>query len=249
MSPPESAFWSIALTELLRRLNTTAQGLAAAEAATRLAAYAPRRLKPRKRSDAASLLFAQFRSPLVLILCLAVALSFSLGNRTDSIIILAIVVVSALLGFWQERGAATAVERLLAMVRVRARVLRDGTATEVALDEVVPGDVVLLSAGRAVPGDCLLLESTDLYVNEATLTGETFPAEKNLATLPADTPLNRRSNALFMGTQVVSGSASALVVQTGRDTEFGKVSERLKLRPPETEFERGVRRFGYPPES
>jgi Mg2+-importing ATPase len=104
---------------------------------------------------------------------------------------------------------------------------------------------VLIKASDVIPGDCLLLESKDLFVDEAALTGETYPVEKLIGTLPAETPLSQRTNSLFMGTHVVSGSARAVVIRTGKETEFGKVSERLKLRPPETEFERGVRRFGY----
>ena len=154
-------------------------------------------------------------------------------------------VVSSLLGFWQERGAANALEKLLAVVQIKAAVRRDGLQVEIPLEEIVPGDIVILAAGDVIPGDCLLLSSNELFVDEATLTGETFPAEKSVTVLPADTPLNQRVNTLFMGTHVVSGSAQALVLATGTETEFGKVSERLVLRPPMTEFERGVRRFGF----
>jgi Mg2+-importing ATPase len=114
----------------------------------------------------------------VLLLLGATAISLFLRDTTDAAIILAIVVASGLLGFWQERGAAGAVEKLLSLVEVKAQVLRGGTAQGVPLGEVVPGDVVLLSAGATAPGDCLLLETRDLFADEATLTGETFPAEK-----------------------------------------------------------------------
>jgi Mg2+-importing ATPase len=124
-------------------------------------------------------------------------------------------------------------------------VLRDGRQVEVTLENVVPGDVVVVSAGSAIPGDCLLLESKDLFVDEATLTGETYPVEKGAEVLPAETSLGKRTNSLFLGTHVVSGTAKAVVVHTARQTEFGKVSDRLQLRPPETDFEHGVRRFGY----
>jgi Mg2+-importing ATPase len=134
---------------------------------------------------------------------------------------------------------------LLEIVQIKATVVRNGDSKEVPVEEVVPGDIVVVKAGDAVPGDCLLLESRDLFVNEAALTGETYPVEKSIGILPPETPLSQRTNSLFMGAHVVSGSARAVVVRTGRETEFGKVSERLKLRPPETEFERGVRRFGY----
>jgi P-type Mg2+ transporter len=134
---------------------------------------------------------------------------------------------------------------LLAMVQIKATALRNGSPQDIPVEEIVPGDIVVLNAGDLVPGDCLVDESKDLFVDEATLTGETYPAEKLAGVLAAETPLAKRTNALWMGTHVVSGSAKALVVITGKQTEFGKVSERLKLRPEETEFERGIRRFGY----
>jgi Mg2+-importing ATPase len=242
---PSQPFWSLPAGEAMGRLGATPKGLSPAEALARLKRYASSRLAPKKRTDALTLLVGQFSSPIVLMLIGAAVISMFLHDPTDAVIILVIVLASGLLGFWQERGAAGAVEKLLSLVEVKARVLREGVPANVALAEVVPGDVVLLSAGATAPGDCLLLDSRDLFADEATLTGETFPAEKSVAVLAAETPLSKRTNFVFMGTHVVSGSGTALVVATGRDTEFGKVSERLKLRPPETDFERGVRRFGY----
>jgi Mg2+-importing ATPase len=163
----------------------------------------------------------------------------------DAGIILGIVVVSGLLSFWQERGATNIVQRLLAIVQVNATVLRDGLSADIPVEQVVPGDMVLLTAGDLIPGDGLILESNELFADEATLTGETYPAEKLPGIVPAETPLAKRTNSLFMGTHVVSGSATAVVVHTAKDTEFGQVSERLRLRATETEFEHGVRRFGY----
>ena len=197
------------------------------------------------RSNAFTLLLAQFKSPIILILLFATGLSFFLHDPVNALIILAIVLVSGLLGFWQEHSATNAVEKLLAMVQIKATVLRDGSPREIALEQIVPGDIVVLNAGDIVPGDCLVDESKDLFVDEATLTGETYPVEKSVGVLAAETPLGKRTNALWMGTHVVSGTARALVASTGKQTEFGKVSERLKLRPQETEFERGIRRFGY----
>jgi Mg2+-importing ATPase len=245
MEQPSPPFWSLPAAQVLARLNTTPRGLRSEAAASRARRYAARRLTPRRRTDAWRLLLGQFASPIVLILLGATILSCFLQDFTDAAIILVIVLASCLLGFWQERGAAGAVEHLLSLVEVKTRVLRDGTVVEVPLDQVVPGDVVLLSAGATAPGDCLLLEARDLFADEATLTGETFPAEKSVAVLAAETPLARRINTLFLGTHVVSGSATGVVTAVGRDTEFGGIAERLKLRPPETDFEHGVRRFGY----
>ena len=215
------------------------------EVRQRLLRYGSNLLKPKKKSDALTLLLAQFKSPIILILIFAAGLSLFLHNPIDATIILVIVLVSGFLGFWQERGAANAVEKLYAIVQIKTTVVRDGDSKEVPIEEVVPGDMVVIKAGDAIPGDCLLLESKDLFVDEAALTGETYPVEKSVGILPPETPLSQRTNSLFMGTHVVSGIARAVVIRTGKETEFGKVSERLKLRPPETEFERGVRRFGY----
>lgn len=245
MNKLQPAFWSIAANETLQQLQTTAQGLTTDEARSRLTRYGANLLKPRKRSDAVSLLVSQFNSPILLILFFATGLSFFLRNPVDALIILAIVLVSGLLGFWQERGAANAVEKLLAIVGTKASALRDGGQKEIPVEEIVPGDIVILNAGDIVPGDCLVHESKDLFIDEATLTGESFPVEKSVGVLAAETALAHRTNALWMGTHVVSGSAKALVITTGKQTEFGKISERLKLRPPETEFERGIRQFGY----
>jgi Mg2+-importing ATPase len=240
-----ACFWSLSTAELLQELDTSPQGLTSAEAQERFGRYGPNRLRAKSRTDPLTLFLAQFKSPIIIILFLAAGLSLFLRDAPDAFIIISIVLVSGLLGFWQERGATDAVDRLLAVVQVRAAILRDGKEQEISVEEVVPGDVTILNAGDVIPGDCAIFEAKDLFVNEAALTGETYPVEKQPGTLPPDTPLSARSNALFMGTHVVSGTAKALMVRTGADTEFGKVSARLRVRPPETEFERGVRRFGY----
>ena len=245
MNQLPSAFWCVSATEMLQHLETAKEGLSSEEARQRLTRYGSNLLKPQKRSDVFTLLLAQFKSPLILILLFATGLSFFLHDPVNALIILTIVLVSGFLGFWQEHSATNAVEQLLAMVQIKATVLRDGDPHEIPVEEIVPGDIVILNAGDIAPGDCLVDESKDLFVDEATLTGETYPVEKSVGVLAAETPLGQRTNSLWMGTHVVSGSAKALVISTGKQTEFGKVSERLKLRPQETDFERGIRQFGY----
>jgi Mg2+-importing ATPase len=241
----EEPFWALSPEEALAAVGSRAAGLSSAEAAARLRQYGENRLAHARRDSDLALLLRQLGNPLVLLLVGAAVISLAVHETHDAAIILMIVFASALLGFWQERGAARAVERLLALVAVRASVVRDGAPHEVAVEEVVPGDVVALSAGSLVPGDCRLLEAKSLFVDEAALTGETYPAEKRPEAVPGDTPLARRTSALFLGTHVVSGTARAVVVRTGRRTEFGRVSERLAARPPETDFELGLQRFGY----
>lgn len=238
-------FWSLPAGELMEQLQASAGGLTGAEASRRLRVYGPNRLQYSKRTDTLRLFLAQFKSPLILILLAAAVVSFFLSEPVDALIIIAIVLLSGVLGFWQEKRAADAVKTLLAIVRTETLVVRDGTQQRVAVEEVVPGDICVFSAGDVIPADALILESKDLFVQEAALTGESFPAEKEAGAIAPETPLMKRINSLFMGTHVISGSAQALVVHTGVATEFGQVSQRLRLQPAETEFEHGVRRFGY----
>jgi len=242
---PLQDFWQIPLVELLRTLDTTSQGITSVEASRRLTQYGPNLPRPQKKSEGISLFLSQFKSPIILILLFAASLSLFLEGLTDALIIFVIIFVSSVLGFWQEHRASNAIKKLLAIVRITSIVIRDGLQKDISSEDIVPGDLVLLSAGTSVPADCIILESKDLFVNEAVLTGETFPVEKTTEITSQETPLAKRTNSLFMGTNVVSGNAKAVVVKTGTQTEFGKVSERLRLRLPETEFERGVRKFGY----
>ena len=176
------------------------KGISSAEAKKRLTRYGANLLKPPKRTDIFTLLISQFKSPIIIILFVATGL------------------VSGLLGFWQERGASNAIEKLLSIVQIKAAVLRDGSSIEIPIEQIVPGDIVVLNAGDIIPGDGLVQESKDLFVDEAMLTGETFPVEKEPAVLPQETPLAQRTNTLWMGTHVVSGSATQLIVRTGRET-------------------------------
>lgn len=238
------AFWSVPAETAMGDLGSSEKGLTGPEIQRRLDKYGHNVLGKRRGSAAGVLLLRQFSNPIVLMLIAAALLSLLLHDPTDAAIILAIVFISGLLGFWQERGAANTVEKLLETVELKTTLVRDGAEAQVPVDEVVPGDVVLLSAGSGIPADCLLLSARDLFVDEAALTGETYPVEKQPGLFSPDTPMALRTNALFLGTHVVSGSGEALVVRTGRATQFGAISERLRARP-DTEFEHGVRRFGY----
>ena len=245
MNSRETGFWSIPADELFDRLQSGPDGLRTEEAQERQARYLSARLKPHQDIHPLFALLSQFRSPIILILLFAAVVSFFLADRTDALIILAIILISALLGFWQEHGAAKAVAALLSLVHIKAEVWRAGQLMKVPIEEIVPGDVVNLSAGSSIPGDGLVIESKDLFVDEAMLTGETYPAEKATGVTSATAPLPQRTNSVFMGTHVVSGHAKAVIVRVGKETEFGRIAAHVMLRAPETEFERGVRRFGY----
>ena len=242
-------FWSQPLDRLLTSLNSSAAGLSSAEAARRLQQGGPNTLKAGQQVTALGLLLNQFKSPLVLILVFAVIVSAFAQEWIDATIILVIILSSSLLGFWQEYRASNAVAQLQARVTLKATVLRDGKPQTIPAEAVAPGDVVLLSAGSLIPADGVLLVANDFFVSQAVLTGETFPVEKKVATeadqVAENAGLAERTNCVFMGTSVRSGTAQALIVQTGAATAFGQIAERLKLRPPETEFEHGIRRFGY----
>jgi Mg2+-importing ATPase len=243
--PRSEPYWSRPPDRVMADLTSTPGGLATAEARQRLGQFGPNVLEAREKATALGLFLNQFKSPIVLILLFATGVSAVLQDWVDALIILAIVLGSALLSFFQEYNANTAAEKLRAQVTIKATVLRDGQPRTIPAEEVVPGDVVLLSAGSLIPADGVLLEARDFYVNQAVLTGETFPVEKKPGLAAAQASLAERTNCVFMGTNVRSGSARALIVQTGTATAFGQIAERLTLRPPETEFERGIRRFGY----
>ncbi len=246
MSPDQQTrpAWAVAEAELFAALGASAGGLSGAQAEERLVRDGPNALRARARATAMRIFVGQFRSPLVLILVFAAVVSMITGDWADAAIVLAIIMASTLLGFSQEYRASRAVEGLLARISLRARVRRDGQERSVPAESVVVGDIVLLSAGNLVPADARVIEADDFFVNQAMLTGETFPAEKRPGTVDAGAAAGSRSNCVFMGTNVRSGSARVLVTATADRTLYGAIAARLALRAPETEFERGIRRFG-----
>ena len=239
------AYWSKTPEQLLTELRSSPGGLNRDDAERRLEQYGPNSIQEGGRTTALGLLFNQFKSPLVLILVVAAIISIVAGEWPDAAIVLAVVLGSTTLGFAQEYRAGNAIEKLRSKVTIKSDVLRDGQASVVLSKEVVPGDVILLSAGSLIPADGVVLEANDLFVSQAVLTGEVFPVEKKPAKLEPTASLMERVNCVFMGTSVRSGTARVLIVQTAKSTVFGQIAERLKLRPRETEFERGVQRFGY----
>ncbi|MBI1757151.1 MAG: magnesium-translocating P-type ATPase [Fimbriimonas ginsengisoli] len=236
---PKEAYWSIPADRLAGSLGSSARGLDVGVAASR------RQVRAKNKAPGAGAVFlGQFKSPIVLLLLAAAILSGALGDRTDCIVILGIVFLSAALSFHHEFRAGNAVAKLMELVASTATVLRSGKEVQVPLDEVVPGDVVVLRAGALIPGDGVILESSNLFCDEAALTGESFPAEKRAGVTAADAAIAARTNCLFTGTHVVSGFGRMLVAAAGEDTEFGEIAQRLRLAPPETDFEKGIRHLG-----
>jgi Mg2+-importing ATPase len=247
--PPRHAdlgpYWSVAPDELAARLGSGDHGLSTSEADARLQQYGPNALDAQRPLSRLRVLSSQLKSPLLLLLIFAAAASGITAEWFDAGIVLAIVVATVAVGYSREYSAHAAADALRARVHIRTRVVRDGRTSTVDTREVVPGDVVLLAAGSLVPADASILEATDFFVSEAVLTGESFPVEKRPGTVPGAATLSERTNCVFLGTNVRSGTARCLVVRTGAATEFGAIASRLMLRPPETEFDRGIRHFGY----
>ena len=239
-----SPYWTESASTLLGELGSSTTGLTGAQAAATLQRVGPNTLRAAKQDSALKLLGRQFLSPIVLILVAATVLSGVLGDYTDAVIILVIILASGLLSFFQERGAGRAMKQLLQSVAITATVLRDGSPTQVAIDHVVPGDLVELSAGDLVPGDCVVVDSRALSVDESALTGETFPVDKQSGTTAQGSAITERTNVVFLGTHVSSGSGTVLVIRTGNTTEMGAVSTNLSARPPQTGFEKGMTSFG-----
>ncbi len=239
------SYWQYPPSVVFQHNGSSEAGLSSKQAARRLVARRKREHHTPQWYQTARLFARQFTSPLVLLLVFAAFMSSALGDWGDSILLVSILFLTGSISFWQEYRANRAVEQLRAMMHIHCTVVRDGVPQKVNKEAVVAGDVVLLAAGDVVPGDCLVVESTDLHTNESALTGESFPVEKEPGISPADALLSARLNALFEGSSVMSGTGRVLVVRTGDSTEFGKITAQMASAEPETSFQTGIRNFGY----
>ena len=217
-------------------------GLTVQEAEARLSQYGPNEPAEAKRGSFLSDLWHAFTNPLVLILVIAASSSAFLGEKVDATIIAVIVLLSTAIDLGQSHHSQRAVEKLRAQVALTATVMRDGEWKELPRREIVPGDLVRLSAGELIPADARLVNARDLYVLQGALTGESLPAEKEATAEPASSKADAR-NMVFLGTSVVSGTATAEVVATGSQTAFGDIAARLGARPEQTAFDQGLRKF------
>jgi Mg2+-importing ATPase len=243
--PGKAAFWNRRLIELEHDLDAGSGGLTWAQAKQRLDEFGPNRVRDHPTRSLFVQFLSRFKSPLVLLLLAASLVMAITGDLTGCCIISTIVVVSVTLDFVQEHQAGKVVEALRKSIAINTRVIRDGTAVDIAADALVPGDRVQLSAGDLIPADGRVLEAKDFFVNEAALTGEPYPVEKHAGDLaPATADLNGANNAVFSGGSVISGMAQVLVCQTGGVTEFGQIVSVLAQRRPPTAFELGIRNFG-----
>ena len=235
---------NIPLQKQFEQLQSSEQGLTGEEAQKRLAAYGPNDTTGTKRASALVQFLRLFLNPLVLILLIASLVSAILGDAVDATIIFIIVLLSNILNFVQTYRSQQAVDKLRASVAPTATVLRDGKWIEIARRDLVAGDMIRLTAGDMVPADARLVQTNNLQVQQAALTGESQPVEKTADDLsvPPES-LAEVHNRVFLGTSVMSGSATALVTATGRNTAFGDIAASLASKPPRTEFERGMAGF------
>jgi len=242
---PVADFWDRSLGDLLQMLESSPAGLTTDEAKRRRFLYGPNSMTRKSRFAGLLAFLRFFTNPLVVILLAASAVSLALGDRIGGVIIISIVMLSVLLNFFTEFQARHAAEEIQKQVATTAIVLRDGREHEVPAAELVPGDIIRLSAGDLVPADARLLDAKDLHVRESVLTGESLPVEKTVSDLPhGKHGIEDASNSVFLGTDVQTGIGTALIVNTGRNTALGEIGQRLAMQPPETEFDRGIRHLG-----
>jgi len=232
--------------DLFQSLRTSPEGLTQSEAEQRARTDGPNEVSPEHRQGWVLRLLKIIRNPLVILLSALSTISFATGDARAGTVMAGMVLLSVALRFWQEARADAAAAKLKAMIHVTATVLRDGTAKEMPLRDLVDGDIIKLSAGDMIPGDVRVISSKDLFVSQGTLTGESLPVEKfhdpesNAVTSPTEL-----KNICFMGTSVQSGTATAVVVVTGRRTYLGSMADSITAEAPPTSFDRGLTRFTW----
>ncbi len=239
-----TSFWQFDINHWFQKLNSSPKGLTQSAAEKLLLQSGHKMATTSSFRKDVWLFLGQFKSPLMLLLIGAVLLSAFLGDTSDVFIILFIVVSTGLLSFFQERNAGRVVEKLQSMISLKCTVLRDGNEQEILSTHIVEGDVLIFRAGDMIPADCLVMDANELHANEASLTGESFPVRKAPEVLDEATELAKRTNCLWKGSSIVSGSAKALVIHTGSDTIFGNITQSASTTI-ETAFEKGIKDFGY----
>jgi Mg2+-importing ATPase len=243
--PSDRLFHTLPVDKLFDELETTAEGLTSQQANAHRELYGPNDISTIRKRPVILQFLEHFRNLLVIILLVAAVISVFVGEFINATIIFIIVLISVTLDFFQEYKAENAADLLNKKIISRVSVFRDKKQVEISLLEIVPGDLVMLAAGDIVPADARVLTARDFYINQSVLTGEPFPVAKTAGIEDLNKPLAEAGNYIFLGTSVVSGTATAIITRTGMSTEFGKVAKTLVARPPETEFERGLKQFSY----
>ncbi len=224
----ETKWYKLSAEETLKKLNSSVHGLTKEEVGKRKKEYGKNELPKEKQMPWLALFFNQFKSSLVYILLFATVVSFLLGDYLDGYIILAAVIVNVVIGFFQERKAQTALKKLKEIITLRTLVFRGGQEQQINVEELVPGDVIVLYPGDKISADARVISAKDLKVNESSLTGEAYPIDKFSQKITKEKSLPDRQNMVYMGTVVSEGSARAVVVDTGHTTEFGRIAKLVK---------------------
>lgn len=225
----EKKVWAIPINEVYKEVESSEKGLSSTEADKRLVKYGANEIAKKERKHGLIIFFSQFHSSLIYILIAAAIISFFLGDRISSLVILSIILLNAILGFFQEYKAEKAVRELRKFVSIKSNVLRDKKMIEISSKQIVPGDIVYLKRGDIVPADIRLIESNEISADESSLTGESIPVSKSIATVSAKyTQPQNLQNMIFMGTNVATGLGKGIVISTGKDTFFGKTASHLK---------------------
>ena len=234
----------LSIDQVLNSLKTSINGLSQEEAKKRLEIYGPNEISEKEESKL-KIFLKQFTSPFIVILLIAGVLAFLFGDLKDALVVYGLLLINGLIGFYQEIKAIASVKALKSLTSPTVRVLRDGKESETNIKDLVPGDIVLLFEGDIVPADIRLVDSTGLLVDEAMLTGESIPVEKNAtSTLDENVPIHHRVNSLFKGTTIVRGRAVGVVVATGENTELGKIAKRMQEKAPESPLTKALGEFG-----
>jgi len=241
------SFASLSAEEVLKRLNTSLKGLTEEEAQKRLQYYGFNEPHKRKKRRIVFQILSKFTNPLVIVLLIIAGFSLFFGEKINAFIVSVMAMMSVFMSFIQEYRAGKEAERLSEMVRASATVYRNGRAKELKIRELVVGDIVDLFAGDMIPADLRIIQAKDLFINQAALTGESIPVEKNHLPLKIEkfSQLTELSNLAFMGSSVVSGTALAVVIKTGSSTQFGELSKKLLATSQETAFDKGIRSFTW----
>jgi len=238
-------YWALNKKELMKKLKSKEKGLSFSEAKKRLIEQGSNEIPPKDKKTGISILFSQFKSPLIIILIAAAILAGFLRDITDTIIIVGIILLNSLLGFYQEFKSEKALSELRRYITFKTVVLRNGKKCEINVRELVTGDIVFLNNGDIAPADIRILDTEELSMNESVLTGESFPVSKTFQEIKIDAPsLQQKTNMVFMGTTVASGTGVGIVAATGKNTEFGKTATVLSAKEPPTDFQKNIKKFG-----
>lgn len=236
--------YSLKLKELYKELKSSEEGLNNSEAKERLEKYGFNEIARKERTGPLSIFFSQFKSPLVLILVLASIIAGFLNEIINSVVILGIVFLDALLGFYQEFKSEKALSELKKYIKFTAEVLRNNKKIELDVKNLVPGDIVFLEIGDIVPADIRLIDSENLTVNEAVISGESFPVNKTHQDISLQKSKSKEENIVFMGTSILNGFAKGIIISTGKNTQFGKTALFLSAKEPPTDFQKNIKNFG-----